>query len=72
MTRIPPEPTWFRVLRHLDQHGAATSRQVRESLNIPRRTFYAAVKHLLQLGYIRERPNLRDMREVYLEPVVRA
>lgn len=42
-----------------------TGRQLRDATNLPRRTIYAALQRLRELGVIRERASLRDTRQTF-------
>jgi DNA-binding transcriptional ArsR family regulator len=42
-----------------------TGAQLREATGLPRRTIYAALKQLRELGILRERISLRDSRQTY-------
>lgn len=46
-------------------HDAMTGQQLRETTQLPRRTVYAALQTLKQLGVLKERPSLRDTRQTY-------
>lgn len=42
-----------------------TGQQLREETHLPRRTIYAALQKLKELGVLNERPSLRDTRQTY-------
>ena len=42
-----------------------TGQQLREETHLPRRTVYAALQKLKELGMLSERPSLRDTRQTY-------
>lgn len=42
-----------------------TGQQLREATHLPRRTVYAALQKLKELGMLHERPSLRDTRQTY-------
>jgi DNA-binding MarR family transcriptional regulator len=42
-----------------------TGRQLRDATHLPRRTIYAALHRLRELGVIQERASLRDTRQTY-------
>lgn len=48
-------------------YGSApkTGQQLREETHLPRRTIYAALQKLKELGMLNERPSLRDTRQTY-------
>jgi DNA-binding MarR family transcriptional regulator len=46
-------------------HGPMTGQQLREQTHLPRRTVYAALQKLKELGMLNERPSLRDTRQTY-------
>jgi predicted transcriptional regulator len=46
-------------------NDAMTGQQLREATQLPRRTVYAALQTLKQLGLLKERPSLRDTRQTY-------
>lgn len=46
-------------------HAPMTGAQLRESTHLPRRTIYAALQKLKELGMLNERPSLRDTRQTY-------
>lgn len=46
-------------------HDPMTGQQLRENTHLPRRTVYAALQKLKELGLLRERPSLRDTRQTY-------
>ena len=48
-------------------HGSPpkTGQQLREETHLPRRTVYAALQKLKELGMLNERPSLRDTRQTY-------
>jgi DNA-binding MarR family transcriptional regulator len=65
-------PAWIRILNHLDAHGAKTGKQLKDELNLARRTVYGAIKTLLSGGWIHARPSLRDARQTIYTPKVNA
>lgn len=46
-------------------HAPMTGAQLRESTHLPRRTIYAALQKLKELGMLNERPSLKDTRQTY-------
>lgn len=46
-------------------HVPMTGQQLREATHLPRRTIYAALQKLKELGMLKERPSLRDTRQTY-------
>lgn len=46
-------------------HPPMTGQQLREQTHLPRRTVYAALQKLKELGVLSERPSLRDTRQTY-------
>lgn len=46
-------------------HQPMTGRQLRDATNLPRRTIYAALHRLRELGVIQERASLRDTRQTF-------
>lgn len=42
-----------------------TGQQLRDETHLPRRTVYAALQKLKELGMLSERPSLRDTRQTY-------
>ena len=46
-------------------HAPMTGQQLREQTQLPRRTVYAALQKLKELGMLNERPSLRDTRQTY-------
>lgn len=42
-----------------------TGRQLRDATHLPRRTIYAALQRLRELGVIQERASLRDTRQTF-------
>jgi DNA-binding transcriptional regulator GbsR (MarR family) len=46
-------------------HTPMTGQQLREATQLPRRTIYAALQKLKELGMLSERPSLRDTRQTY-------
>ena len=46
-------------------HRPMTGRQLRDATHLPRRTIYAALQRLRELGVIEERASLRDTRQTY-------
>ena len=46
-------------------HDPMTGQQLRESTHLPRRTVYAALQKLKELGVLKERASLRDTRQTY-------
>jgi DNA-binding MarR family transcriptional regulator len=42
-----------------------TSMDLRRATHLPRRTIYAALQKLKELGVLEERPSLRDTRQTY-------
>lgn len=46
-------------------HPPMTGQQLREQTHLPRRTVYAALQKLKELGMLNERPSLRDTRQTY-------
>ena len=46
-------------------HRPMTGQELREQTHLPRRTVYAALQKLKELGVLNERPSLRDTRQTY-------
>lgn len=46
-------------------HPPMTGQQLREQTHLPRRTVYAALQKLKELGMLSERPSLKDTRQTY-------
>lgn len=46
-------------------HDPMTGQQLRDTTGLPRRTVYAALQRLKEIGVLRERPSLRDTRQTY-------
>ena len=63
LPHIPPSTET--VLCTLHNHTPMTGAQLREETGLPRRTVYAALKQLRELGILRERISLRDSRQTY-------
>ena len=47
------------------QQKPVTSRQLQESMNLPRRTVYGALKRLREEGRVATRASLKDTRQSY-------
>jgi len=63
---LPPlAPSVQSVLTALYEHHPLTGQQIRESTGLPRRTVYAALQRLKELGVLHERVSLRDTRQSY-------
>jgi DNA-binding transcriptional regulator GbsR (MarR family) len=58
---VPPsvEEVFCTLYRHTPMTGA----ELREATGRPRRTVYEALRHLKQIGLLRERPSLKDTRQ---------
>ncbi len=54
-----------RILDFLQGHSPMTGKQLRENLNLPRRTLYTALQRLRELGLLAERRSLKDSRQTY-------
>ncbi len=66
ITTLPPvNESTQRVLCELVQHQPLTGKQLREATGLARRTTYAALQKLRQLGLLKERLSLRDTRQTY-------
>lgn len=62
---LPPVPPSVQsVLCALNGHPL-TGAQLRESTGLPRRTVYAALKRIKELGILKERASLKDTRQTY-------
>lgn len=65
--RMPEVPgSVQRVLDTLTDTEAKTMKQIREESGLARRTVYGAVRHLREMGLVRERTSLRDSRQTYI------
>lgn len=53
------------VLQVLYERHPLTGAQIRDATKLPRRTVYAAVTRLRELGVLRERVSLKDSRQTY-------
>jgi len=53
------------IVRLLEKEGPLTQRDIIARLNIPTRTIRYGIRRLMEKGYIKKLPNLRDMRSVY-------
>ncbi len=66
ITTLPPvNESTQRVLCELAEHQPLTGKQLREATGLARRTTYAALQKLRQLGILREQLSLRDTRQTY-------
>lgn len=63
LPHIPPSVQT--VLCTLYGKDPMTSQQLRESTGLPRRTVYAALRTLRDLGILKERTSLKDSRQTY-------
>jgi DNA-binding MarR family transcriptional regulator len=63
VARVPPSVQ--SVYCTLYGHDPMTGQQLREQTGLPRRTVYAALQRLKEVGVLRERPSLRDTRQTY-------
>ena len=63
LPHIPPSVQT--VLCTLYGHDPMTSQELRESTGLPRRTVYAALRTLRDLGLLKERLSLKDSRQTY-------
>ncbi len=52
-----------RVLCLLNGHDPMTAKEIREALDLPRRTLYTALSRLREAGVLKERVSLRDSRQ---------
>lgn len=63
---LPPvAPSVQTVLATLYAQHPLTGQQIRERTGLPRRTVYAALQRLKELGVLQERTSLRDTRQSY-------
>lgn len=63
---LPPvAPSVQTVLCTLYAQHPLTGQQIRERTGLPRRTVYAALQRLKELGILHERVSLRDTRQSY-------
>ncbi len=66
ITTLPPvNESTQRVLCELVEHQPLTGKQLREATGLARRTTYAALQKLRQLGLLKERLSLSDTRQTY-------
>jgi DNA-binding MarR family transcriptional regulator len=66
LTQIPHvAPSVRTVLCTLYERSPLTGQQLREETGLPRRTVYAALQRLKELGILHERVSLRDTRQSY-------
>lgn len=64
--QLPPIPRSVQtVLCTLVGHDPMTGREIRDATHLPRRTIYAALQRLKELGVLHERPSLRDTRQTF-------
>lgn len=63
MAKVPPSVQ--SVYCAMYGHAPMTGAQLREETHLPRRTIYAALQKLKELGVLNERPSLRDTRQTY-------
>ena len=59
-----PESTQ-KVFCALYGHDPMTGADLREETGMPRRTLYAALQRLREIGVLKEQPSLRDTRQTY-------
>ena len=66
------------IVQLLEKEGPLTQKAIIDRLSIPVRTIRYGIRRLMEKGYIKKLPNLRDMRSVYyflnpdLPPEIRA
>lgn len=66
LVHLPPlAPSVEKVLCTLHAQQPLTGQQIRERTDLPRRTVYAALKRLKEVGVLHERTSLRDTRQTY-------
>jgi predicted transcriptional regulator len=67
LTAIIPTPpaSLESVFGALMERSPQTGRELREATGLPRRTVYAALLRLRELGLLQERASLRDTRQTY-------
>jgi DNA-binding MarR family transcriptional regulator len=58
-------PSVQTVLCALYERHPLTGQQIRETTGLPRRTVYAALQRLKEVGVLQERVSLRDTRQSY-------
>ena len=61
----PVPPSVQTVFCTLYGHDPMTGSELRDLTGLPRRTVYAALQRLKELGLLRERASLRDARQTY-------
>ncbi len=61
----PSPPSVQAVFCALASHTPLTAAQLREATGLPRRTVYAALQRLKQIGVLHERVSLKDSRQTY-------
>ena len=63
---LPPlAPSVQSVLQALYERHPLTGAQIRDATKLPRRTVYAALQRLREVGVLRERVSLKDSRQTY-------
>ena len=66
IARLPPLPPSVQsVVCALASTSPMTGAQLRDSTGLPRRTIYAALQRLKEMGILRERVSLKDTRQTY-------
>ncbi|MGB0651739.1 MAG: winged helix-turn-helix transcriptional regulator [Thermoplasmatota archaeon] len=66
LKQLPDVPESTRkVVCELASHQPLTGLELREATGLPRRTAYAAIKRLKELGVLKERLSFRDSRQTY-------
>lgn len=58
-------PSVQTVFCTLKGHDPMTGRQIRDATGLPRRTVYAALERLRDIGLLHEQVSLRDARQTY-------
>jgi DNA-binding MarR family transcriptional regulator len=53
------------VVQQLAGHAPMTGKELREATGLPRRTVYAALRRLREMGLLEERSSLKDTRQTY-------
>ena len=53
------------IVQLLEKEGPLTQKEIISRLNIPTRTIRYGIRRLMEKGFIRKLPNLKDMRSVY-------
>ncbi len=66
VARLPHvAPSVSTVFCTLYGHEPMTGQDIRKATGLPRRTVYAALERLREIGILGERPSLRDTRQTY-------